>query len=200
MTCHSKDPPRLTFKRAAASSNPFGVPRRCGLVARCVRVVLLAQLALQGVALSADTMGLAVRTIGGEDLTVPAALPAGAFLIVGFKQRSVDETRPWREAIDALGESAPPVFNVQVVEAAPRWVRWMIVRAARREASFEEYGSILMAAKHEAGWRSLVGFQSSLEDSAYVVRINGSGQTCFHYAGPVTEEALHSSLVADCAR
>lgn len=201
MTYRSTYPPRPTFDRAVARSNRFGARRRCGLLAHCVRVALLASIALQGlVAHSADTTGLAVRTIDGDDLTVPAALPAGAILVVGFKQRSVDETRPWREAIDALGESAPPVFNVQVVEAAPRWVRWIIVRAARREASLEDYGSILIATKDELGWRSLVGFQSSLEDSAYVVRINGSGQTCFHYAGPVTEEALHSSLVADCTR
>ena len=169
-------------------------------VAQCVCVALLACFALHGAAHAADSIDLPVRTIGGENLSVPAALPAGALLIVGFSQRSTDETQPWREAIDALGESAPPVFNVLVLEAAPRWVRWMIVRAARRETSSEEYGSILIVEKDEVGWRSLVGFRPSFEDAAYVVRIDGRGQTCFRYAGPVTDEALHSSLVADCVR
>ena len=153
---------------------------------------------MQGVAHSAKPIDLPVRTIAGEDLNVPADLPAGALLIVGFRQRSLDQTRPWRDAIDALGESAPPVFNVFVLEAAPRWVRWLIVRSARSEAAPDEYPSILIAAKDEAGWRSLVGFHANFEDAAYVVRIDGRGQNCFRHVGPVTDEVLNTALVADC--
>ncbi len=200
MTCRSTFPPRPRVGRAAASGGQFGARRRCGFVARAVGVALLVHFALQGVVQSADSIDLPVRTIGGEELVVPAALPAGAFLIVGFTRRSQGETQPWREAIVALGASAPPVFSVYVLEAAPRWVRGMIVRGIRREKSPEEYASVLVAAQDEAGWRSLVGFQEALEHAAYVVRVDGSGQPCFRYAGSVTDEALHSGLVAECAR
>ena len=222
MTCRSTFSPGPAVARGAASWGRFGVRRevgagkirpqqggavswgrfgvrRGGLAVRSVGFALLAQLALLGLVHPADPLDLPVRTIGGEDLMAPAALPAGAFLIVGFKRRSLDETKPWREALEALGASAPPVFSLYVLEAAPRWVRWMIVRATKRDASPEEYGSILVAAQDEAGWRSLVGFQAAREDAAYVVRFDASGQPCFRYAGPVTDEALHSGLVADCA-
>ena len=165
---------------------------------RGIRLTVLMLFALHGVVLASDPIDLPVRTIGGQDLAVPSALPGGALLIVGFTRRSLDQTRPWREVVDALGESAPPAFNVLVLEAAPRWVRWVIVRAARREASPEQHGSILIAAKDEAGWRKLVGFRPTLEDAAYVVRIDGRGQICFRHAGAVTDQALNAGLVADC--
>ena len=166
MTCHSTFPPRPTVGRVATSCGQFGARRRCGFVTRAVGVAaLLVHFALQGVVHSADSIDLPVRTIGGEELVVPDALPAGAFLVVGFTRRSQGETQPWREAIVALGASAPPVFSVYVLEAAPRWVRGMIVRGIRREKSPEEYASVLVAAQDEAGWRSLVGFQEALENA-----------------------------------
>lgn len=199
MTCRSTFPLKLAVALAATSYGRFGIRRLHGFIVRSAVVALLALVALPGAVHSAKPIELPVRTIGGDDLMVPAALPAGAFLIVGFTRRSLEQTRPWREAIQALGASAPPLFGVYVLEAAPRWVRWMIVRTTKREASPEEYGAILVAAKDEAGWRSLVGFQEDREEAAYVVRLDASGQPCFRYAGPVTDEALQSSLVANCA-
>ena len=141
--------------------------------------------------------GLAARTLDGVDLSVPRDLPPGALLVVGFSRASNDQTQPWREALDAA-DRVPPTYSVLVLAGAPRFVRGLIARAARRAVPDEDHHSVLIVAENGDGWRALVDFEPDAEDAAYVVRVDGLGGRCFRHVGPVTDATIRAAQDAAC--
>ena len=142
--------------------------------------------------------GLPARTLTDTDVAVPADLPPGALLIVGFSRGSNAQTEPWRKRADADAELAPLAYSVLVLEGAPRWVRGLIVRGVRRAVPEGQRDSVLIVTKDGDAWRAWVGFEADSQDAAYVLRLDDGGGTCFRYVGAVSEDALLASRDADC--
>ncbi len=176
-------------------------------VSRSARLAAGAALLVGLEATPASPAGLPARALDDTDVSVPGDLPPGALLIVGFSRASNAQTEPWRQALDGLeldgleldlAKAAPPTYSVLVLEGAPRWVRGFIVRGVRRAVPDADHHSVLVVTEKSEGWRTLVRFDATAADAAYVVRLNGLGATCFRHAGPVTEDALRGSRDAEC--
>ena len=170
---------------------------------RSARLAVGAALLVGLGATAAVPAGLPARTLDGTDVSVPGDLPPGALLIVGFSRASNEQTEPWRQALDGLEldgpeDAAPPTYSVLVLEGAPRWVRGFIVRAVRRAVPDADHHSVLVVTEKSEGWRTLVRFDATAADAAYVVRVDALGGECFHHAGPVTEDALRGSRDVEC--
>ena len=159
------------------------------------RVTALVCCCLAGATVHADDP--VARTVRDGDFSVAADLPPGAVLIAGFTRASNSQTRPWRERFDAE-DGAPPVYVALVLAGAPRWVRGMAVRRIRSTMPEDRHDSVLIVTEGEDAWRALVDFDTTAEDSAYVVRLDATGQTCFRHVGPITDAALEASRNADC--
>ena len=162
------------------------------------RVTALVLCCLAGAAATVHADDPVARTVSERNFSVPAHLPPGAPLIVGFTRASNDQTRPWRERFEAQ-DGSPPVYLALVLASAPRWVRGMAVRSIRGTLPEDRHDSVLIVTQGEDAWRALVGFAATAEDSAYVVRLNATGQTCFRHVGAITDAAFEASLNADCA-
>ncbi len=161
------------------------------------RVTALVCCCLAGAGATVHADDPVARTVSDRDFSVAADLPPGAPLIVGFTRASNDETRPWRERFDAE-DGAPPVYVALVLASAPRWVRRMAVRRIRSTMPEDRHDSVLIVTEGEDAWRALVGFEATAEDSAYVVRLDATGQTCFRHVGAIMDAAFEASRKADC--
>ena len=168
---------------------------RRSLAARVTALVLCCLAGAGGTVHADDALA---RTVSERDFSVAAHLPPGAPLIVGFTRASNDQTRPWRERFDAR-DGAPPVYLALVLASAPRWVRGMAVRGIRGTMPEDRHDSVLIVTEGEDAWRALVVFEATAKDSAYVVRLDATGQTCFRHVGAITDAAFEASLNADCA-
>ena len=162
------------------------------------RVTALVLCCLAGAGATVHADDPVARTVSDRNFSVAAHLPPGAPLIVGFTRASNDQTRPWRARFDAE-DGAPPVYVALVLASAPRWVRGMAVRGIRGTLSEDRHDSVLIVTDGDDAWRALVGFETTAEDSAYVVRLDAAGRTCFRHVGAITDAAFEASLNADCA-
>ena len=162
------------------------------------RVTVLLCGCLAGISATVHADDPVARTASDREFSVAADLPPGALLVVGFTRASNDQTRPWRERFEAQ-DGTPPVYVSLVLASAPRWVRGLAVRSIRGTLPEDRHDSVLIVTQGEDAWRALVGFAATAEDSAYVVRLNATGQTCFRHVGAMTDAAFEASLNADCA-
>lgn len=131
----------------------------------------------------------ASESLAGRPMTLPDSLKGHpAVVIVGFSKNSQSRVKEWdSQARRQLGE-AFDVYQVAVLEDAPRFVRGMITRAMKGSTPAERQEHFLIVVKGEAELKKAAAFSAS--DDAYVLLLDGTGDVRWRTHGAVSEAAL----------
>ena len=139
---------------------------------------------------------LPAKNLSGDETTVTLHPTQGAILVIGFTRESNESTRQWSERLEA--QDAVPVYNVAIMEGAPRFVLGMLRRMLRRAIPEEQHARFLIVEREAQAWRAVLHNEAD-EDAAHVLRLDADGRVCSRHVGPVTEDAVGRTLDAQCA-
>jgi hypothetical protein len=129
------------------------------------------------------------ESLAGQQVVLPDSLKGhAAVVIVGFSKSSQTSVREWdTRARKELG-AAFDVYQVAVLEDAPRFVRGMITHAMRGSTPAARQAYFLVVVKGEAELKKAVVFSEG--DDAYVLLLDGGGEIRWHAHGSVGDALL----------
>ena len=154
-----------------------------------MRLILFGILAFSVWALSpgAPFPAVEAETLAGGKLRLPdAAKGKTALVVVTFSKEAGDASRPWCTRF--LKDSPNgQLFQIAMLEKAPRLVRGLIRRGMRGEMPPALQGRMLLLYAGEAEWRKTVG----VTNDAYpcLATLDAEGRITWFYQGPFDESA-----------
>ena len=131
------------------------------------------------------------ETVGGKKVALPdAALGHVNVFIVGFSRKSKDPSKDWGKQLLRAWEKdkSVQVYELAMLEGAPRFVRGMIVSGIRKDSPHDLEDNFLVAFEGADAWKNWVGF--SAPDDAYIVVTDKSGNAQWKTNGPATDAAI----------
>ena len=131
----------------------------------------------------------ASESLAGRQMMLPDALKGrSAVVIVGFSKSSQTSVKEWdTRARKQLG-AAFDVYQVAVLEDAPRFVRGMITHAMKGSTPADRQDHFLIVVKGEVELKQAAAFSAS--DDAYVLLLDGTGDVRWRTHGAVSDAAL----------
>jgi hypothetical protein len=144
---------------------------------------------LWAAALSEPLPKTASESLAGQQVTLPDSFKGHpALVVVGFSKSSQTGVKEWEgRAHRQLGESFD-VYQVAVLEDAPRFVRGMIVHAMKGSTPSARQDHFLVVVKGEAELKKAAAFSEA--DDAYVLLLDGAGVIRWRTHGAVSDAAL----------
>jgi hypothetical protein len=129
------------------------------------------------------------ESLAGRQMMLPDSLKGHpAVVIVGFSKSSQTRVKEWDTQVrKRLGE-AFDVYQVAVLEDAPRFVRGMITHAMKGSIPADRQDHFLIVVKGETELKNAAAFAES--DDAYVLLLNGTGDVRWRTHGAVSDAAL----------
>jgi hypothetical protein len=133
----------------------------------------------------------ASESLAGQQIMLPDALKGRpAVVIVGFSKSSQNRVKEWdSQARKELGE-AFDVYQVAVLEDAPRFVRGMITHAMKGATPADRQDHFLIVVRGEAELKKAAVFAES--DDAYVLLLDDTGDVRWRTHGAVSDAALRA--------
>jgi hypothetical protein len=131
----------------------------------------------------------ASESLAGQQVILPDSLKGHkALVIVGFSKSSQDGVKAWEtRAHKQLGEGFD-VYQVAVLEDAPRFVRGLITHAMKGSTPAAQQDHFLVVVKGEAELKKAAAFSAA--DDPYVFLLDGNGEIRWRTHGAVTDDAL----------
>ena len=131
----------------------------------------------------------ASESLAGQQVMLPDALKGHTTVVmVGFSKSSENNSKDWgARARKELGETFD-IYQVAVLEDAPRFVRGMITHAMRGSTPEARQNHFLIVVKGEAELKKAAGFSEA--DDAYVLLLDGAGEIRWRTHGVVSDAAL----------
>ena len=129
------------------------------------------------------------ESLTGQPVTLPDSVAGHAsVVIVGFSKSSQNGVKEWdTRARKELGDSFD-VYQVAVLEDAPRFVRGMIMHAMKGSTPTARQDHFLVVVKGEAELKKAAVFSES--DDSYVLLLDRTGEIRWRTHGSVNETAL----------
>jgi hypothetical protein len=131
----------------------------------------------------------ASESLAGVQVVLPDSLKGHlSVVIVGFSKSSQTGVKEWETRVrQQLGEKFD-VYQVAVLEDAPRFVRGMITHAMRGSTPAAKQDHFLVVVKGEAELKKAAAFSAA--DEAYVFLLDRGGEIRWHNHGAVNDAAL----------
>ncbi len=131
------------------------------------------------------------ESLAGQQMVLPDALKGhAAVAIVGFSKSSQTRVKEWdTQARKQLG-AAFDVYQVAVLEDAPRFVRGMITHAMKGSTPADRQDHFLIVVKGEPELKKAAAFSES--DDAYVLLLDSAGDIRWRTHGAVSDAALRA--------
>jgi len=103
-------------------------------------------------------------------------------LVIGYSKASGDITSAWEKRLSAdfASSSVVTVYQVPILEGAPRFIRGMIVSGMKKGVPAPKQASFVVVVSDEDQWKRICGFQKG--DDAYVVIVDRTGEVRQHSA------------------
>lgn len=139
---------------------------------------------------SADFPTLQTETLTKQEFEIPEDLPPKpALLIIGFTKDSRNQSSAWSNQLRELfAEGKVAVFDILVIEDAPRFIRGFIVRSMRKQTPESLHTSFLTVSKDAAALKKWVGYANT--DDAFVVLLDKIHQPIWQTQGACEESKL----------
>jgi ATP10 protein len=133
----------------------------------------------------------ASESLAGRQVTLPNSFKGhSSVVIVGFSKSSQTRVKDWdTRARKELGDSFN-VYQVAVLEDAPRFVRGMITHAMKGSTPAARQDHFLVVVKGEADLKKAAEFSEA--DDAYVLLLDSAGEIRWRTHGAVTDTALQN--------
>ena len=126
--------------------------------------------------------------LNGQAVDLPASLGGKpVVLVVGFSPGSRGDVTAWGKRLAADFHDSPAVryYEVSVLTGVPKFLRGYVLRKIAADVPDRAKPHFLSIDDHGAEWRSVTGYRKA--DDAYVLVVDGTGQTRWRGEGPVTE-------------
>jgi hypothetical protein len=138
------------------------------------------------------------ESLSGQEVILPDSLQGHrSVVIVGFSKGSQNGVKAWQlQARKQLGDGFD-IYQVAVLEDAPRFVRGMITHAMKGSTPLAEQDHFLVVVKGEAELKKVAGFSAG--DDPYVFLLDTSGEIRWRTHGVVSHDAL-KELQSQAAR
>jgi hypothetical protein len=148
-------------------------------LALCVSVAVM----LSGVCAAQSLPGTEGETLGGHRVVVAQAIRGHvAVLIAGFSKDAGDACGAWGKAVHAdPALKSAEVYQLVMLEEAPRILRPMIKSGMRKGMSAAEQEQFIILTQDEKLWRSYFGVDNDKEP--WVVLIDAGGRVLWHGHG-----------------
>jgi hypothetical protein len=129
------------------------------------------------------------ESLTGQEVILPDSLKGHlSVVIVGFSKSSQNGVKAWQtRARKQLGEGFD-IYQVAVLEDAPRFVRGMITHAMKSSTPAAEQDHFLVVVKGETELKKAAGFTDA--DDPYVFLLDASGEIRWRTHGAVSDDAL----------
>jgi hypothetical protein len=150
-----------------------------------IRALLVAATLLCGAgALSAETLpGTAGENLLGQKVKIAESLQGKVgVLVVGYSKASGDILSAWerRLSADFAGRPEVVVYQIPILEGAPKFIRGMIVNGMRKGVPAPKQANFIVVVNDEDQWKRICGYQKG--DDAYIVIVDKSGEIRQHGA------------------
>ncbi len=155
-------------------------------------VLLTFALALAFHLTAATLPNLEGETLAGSKLSLPTALKGKtALFIIGFSKDSQKQTEAWGKRLTTDLHTLE-VWSVVDLEAAPRLIRPMILRAMRASMPKPQHDHFFILTKGGKTLRQALAYDSRApqNDDAYLALIDPTGDITWQFHGPVSEAAV----------
>lgn len=132
------------------------------------------------------------ETLAGTKLSLPTVLKGKtALLIVGFSKDSQKQTEAWGKRLKTDLPNLE-VWSVVDLEAGPRLIRPMILRARRSSMPKPQHDHFLIVTKSAKILRQALAYDSRApqNDDAYLALVDPTGNITWQFHGPVSEAAV----------
>jgi hypothetical protein len=167
-------------------------PKAAAKFVRHSLIVVLLTLAHSSGVFAEDLTG---RTLSKKDITLPDGKVN--VVIAGFSRESSDDATQWRQALSDVIDGAG-LYSLVDLEAAPGFIRGMIVRSIRGDTPQTIHDKFLIVTDSSAAWRRAARVED--EDLVYVLKLSPAAQVCARVTGSVTQTAIAMLIDAPCPR
>jgi hypothetical protein len=180
---------RVLSSIARAMKNSLATILRCRLL---ITLILGATLALPAIAQSAllhigDALPqISGQTLSGKHLALPADT-AGKPAIVefSFSRTGGKDSAAWSDRVRKDFPSVSPSYTFMMIEAAPKFVRGMIISGTKKDMPSAAQDRCIAMEKDEDLWKQRLGFTDS--DHAYLFLLGPDGKIRWKNSGQFTE-------------
>ena len=163
-------------------------------------VLLLTAALLAGTPGTQQFPRLQEENLDGQQVVLPdAASGKVAVLVLGFSRSSQKPSEAWSKRLfdDFAKNPAFVLYQLPVIEAAPRFVRGMITSGMKKGTPENLRPFFVPVVHNEDQLKNFVGYQD--EDDAYIVVLDRSGKLVYQTHGLTPDQgypALHAQVQA----
>jgi hypothetical protein len=128
--------------------------------------------------------------LAGRQVTLPDATSGRvSVLVLGFSHASGTPTGAWAKRIQSDFGRSPgfALYQLAVLEAAPRMIRGMIVSSIKKGVPTSQHANFLIVVHQEAELQKLVGYKEA--DDAYIVVLDRDGKVVYQTHGSSVDPA-----------
>ena len=148
------------------------------------RMMVAALLICGAVVLSAETLpGTDGENLLGQKVKIVDSLKGKiGVLVIGYSKASGDITAAWEKRLstDYAGNTAVTIYQIPMLEAAPKFIRGMIISGMKKGVPAAKQSSFIVVVNDEDEWKRVSGYQKG--EDAYVVVVDKAGQIRQHSA------------------
>jgi hypothetical protein len=152
-----------------------------------IPALLFALTSLVGVSLPAETLSEKPRVFPRD-----AAGPRAVFVVTFSKAASAQGSEWTRRLREKQAALAAPVYQVAVLEGAPRFVRSMVVSALRRDVPKGSHDQFWIVTANTKEWQRCV--DSTSADEAHVFLLEKGNRIVWRTRGNVSDARIEELL------
>lgn len=132
------------------------------------------------------------QSLNGKSVSLPNDFAGkAAILIVGFSHAGGDQCGPFARRLEKeteVSQGSVTVYQIAVLESAPRLVRPMIMHGMRNAVPKDEQDRFLPLFHAEKEWKQVARFSPAAEDHAYLLVVGPDGSVRWTGDGRFSEE------------
>jgi len=131
-------------------------------------------------------------SLNGKHISLPVDFGGkSAILIVGFSRAGGDQCGPFAHRLTkepSVLEGSVRLYQIAMLESAPRLVRSMILHGMRSGVPKNEQDRFLPLFHGEKEWKQIAGFTKAAEDEAYLLLVGSDGTVRWTSHGRYSED------------
>lgn len=126
------------------------------------------------------------ETLSGKQLTLPAnAAGKPAVVSFSFSRTGGKDSSQWSDHVEKDFPAVGHPYTLMMIEAAPKFVRGMIISGSKKGMSQEAQDRCIAMEKDEDLWKQRIGFTT--DDRAYVFLLGPDGRIRWRSSGAFTD-------------